>query len=79
MVHSWEAEASQALGLQCLMRDRTPLSMYLEDKRAQPGGGVGMGELASKMDIEESADRKSCEAGSAWKRLIHTSYPCQPS
>lgn len=78
-VNSWKAGTSPTLGLQCLTRERTPLSVYPEDKGVQPGGGVEMSELASKLDVGESANRKRCEAGSAWKRLINTSSPCQPS
>lgn len=35
-----------------------------------------MSELAGIWGPEES-NRKKCETGSAWKRLINTSYPCQ--
>ena len=42
--------------------------------------GVGVEiKRTSKLDIEESANRKKSEPGSAWKRLINTAWPCQPS
>lgn len=41
-------------------------------ERVQPGGGVKISELASKLDIEQSVNRKKCELGSGWERMINT-------
>lgn len=43
------------------------------------GVGVEISEPVSKLDIEESANRKKREPGTAWKKLINTACPCQPS